>query len=100
MAKLPRFGVMGVGLLMMDVLVACVASAEPEIGVMGAPLTGSGGDGDLNVGPGYDEELNGRSLVGSAFEAPAFLPSGATQYFSVGTIGVRGGRIQYVALSG
>src|SRR5262249_11151970 len=65
-----------------------------------AAMTGSGGDTDTNIGPLYDEELNGRSLVGSAFETATFLPADATQYFSVGVVGVRGGKTEYVALSG
>src|SRR5437762_802933 len=37
----------------------------------------------------FDEEHNGRSTVGPAFEAPLFLPSDATEYFSVGTTRTR-----------
>ncbi|HSR96803.1 MAG TPA: ADYC domain-containing protein [Kofleriaceae bacterium] len=37
----------------------------------------------------YDEEYNGPSIVGPAFETPLFIPDGATEYFSVGTIGTR-----------
>jgi hypothetical protein len=35
-----------------------------------------------------DEEVNGRTLVGEVFEQPRFLPAGATEYFSVSTLGI------------
>lgn len=41
-------------------------------------------------GGGFDEEANGRSIVGAAFETATYLPAGATEYFSVGTTGNRG----------
>jgi hypothetical protein len=40
---------------------------------------------------GYDEEANGRFIVGEVFETAAYMPAGAPYYFNVGTTGTRAG---------
>lgn len=81
-----RCNVVAGGLLVSAVLGGCaVERVEPE--VVSETQQGL-----------MDEEVNGRTLVGEAFEQPRFLPAGATEYFSVSTLGIGG--LEMVAFVG
>jgi hypothetical protein len=83
MKNLRRCSAVMVGLSMLGVVAGCVVGAEAPIDEPGPHL------GEVHQLLA-DEEINGRSIVGAVFESATYVPEGATEYFSVGTTGVRG----------
>lgn len=68
----------------------------------GESLQAAGGlDAGVDGGPAiYDEEPNGRWILGAALDVAPYTPAGATQYFSVGTAATRRGVLQKVTFAG
>jgi hypothetical protein len=48
----------------------------------------------------YDEEPNGRFVLGAILDKDPYTPAGASEYFSVGAVATRRGRPERVALRG
>jgi hypothetical protein len=80
------------------VVAGCAAGPEPG---SGAPQA-LGPDPGTGAGAGYfDEEPNGRWVLGAVLDAPPYTPLGASEYFSVGTAGAaRRGLAQKVTFEG
>src|SRR5678816_839303 len=87
----------GGGLLISGVLAGCVVGDEapgeepPDLGVV-----------HQQVGPGgWDEEANGRSTIGAAFETDAYMAANPGEYFSVSTTGTRAnGKSETITFTG
>lgn len=89
MHKLRRCNVVWGGLLVSGVLAGCVMeSAEPEH------------LGQKQQHFDFDEQYNGRFIVGEELEKPTFVPRNPGEYFSVGTKGTLHGKSEAVAISG
>jgi len=76
------------GLLISGVMAGCVVGSE-EPADEGPHL------GQVHQQVGWDEEFNGRSIVGAVFEGEPYMTATATEYFSVSTTGDRGERSKY-----
>jgi hypothetical protein len=87
MGKLWRYNVVFGGLLVLGVLAGCAVEHVDQLAEV-QQQTG-----------GFDEQYNGRSVVGPEFETAQFLPASAKAYFSVGTDATRNGEPEPVVLS-
>src|SRR5882672_1600453 len=100
MGKLWRCNVVSGGLLVSGVLAGCVVENANPGERQGEARQQIGGSD-----PGFDEQPNGRSIVGAEFEKPKYVTSNPSEYFSVSVDGkpepvgfTRGGSLE--ALSG
>jgi hypothetical protein len=90
MHKLRRCDVVAGGFLVFGVLAGCVVeSAGPAEHL-----------GQTEQHFDFDEQYNGRFIVGEELEKPAYVPRNPGEYFSVGTEGTRKGKTETVAITG
>src|SRR5262245_41004433 len=83
MMNLWRNAVVG-GLCSFGVVAGCVVGDE-------VPADESPTLGEVHQLVGWDEEFNGRAVIGAVFEADAYMAANPGEYFSVSTTGFRPG---------
>jgi hypothetical protein len=83
-----------VGLAIFGFMAGCVVGDVTPSDEPGPQL------GEVQQLIGWDEEINGPSIVGAVFESAMYVPAGATEYFSVSTTGTRLGRPETITFTG